>query len=95
MVEAVILLEDGLERSKFNYLFKILLIRLYFELGVCHRALDISHSLDVKQILHDTLGYLYTTELEKFAINSHIKRQFSMLLSIYTRNEIEVLIFLI
>lgn len=33
LVDAIALLEYGLEKSKFNYLFKILLIRLYMELG--------------------------------------------------------------
>ena len=33
IVDAISLLEYGLEKSKFNYQFKILLIRLYMELG--------------------------------------------------------------
>jgi N-terminal acetyltransferase B complex non-catalytic subunit len=34
LVDAISLLEYGLEKSKFNYQFKILLIRLYVELGM-------------------------------------------------------------
>jgi hypothetical protein len=90
LTQAATVLEYALSKSKYNYHVKILLIRIYFELGVSGRALDISHSLDVKQMQHDTLSYLYTTDLECFAVNSHTRRQLQLSLSIYDRNQIEV-----
>ena len=56
-MDAILLLEYALHRSKFNFHFKILLIRLYIQLGVCNRAWEIYQTMDVKQIQHDTLSY--------------------------------------
>jgi N-terminal acetyltransferase B complex non-catalytic subunit len=91
ILEAISILEFGLSKSKFNYTFKVLLIRLYFQIGVSQRALDIAATLDIKNIQFDSLSYLVTENLEIFGQISHPLRLLQTTLSIYDRNEIEVI----
>ena len=53
----IAVLEYALGASKCNYEFKLLLIRLYYQLGAYQRALDLAETLDVRQIQHDTIRY--------------------------------------
>ncbi|TPX65727.1 hypothetical protein SpCBS45565_g04984 [Spizellomyces sp. 'palustris'] len=87
--EAVAVLEYGLQRSKFNFQIKLLLIRLYFELGVFQRMLDLAASLDVKQIQHDTLSFLFTDDLELLGCPELALRSFIKAMTIYASNERE------
>lgn len=57
LLDAIVILEFGLEKSKFNYDFKILLFRVYSEIGVAQRTLDLATSLEVKNIQLDTLRF--------------------------------------
>ncbi|KND04408.1 uncharacterized protein SPPG_00138 [Spizellomyces punctatus DAOM BR117] len=89
LAEAVAVLEYGLQRSKFNFQIKLLLIRLYFELGVFQRMLDLAASLDVKQIQHDTLSFLFTDDLELLGCPELALRSFIKAMTIYASNERE------
>jgi N-terminal acetyltransferase B complex non-catalytic subunit len=87
--DAIVLLEYCLTKSKFNYVAKLLLIRLYFELGVCQRSLDLADSLDIKQIQRDTLSYLFTTNLESYGGMGSAIRRLKQVLTIYDKNQSE------
>jgi N-terminal acetyltransferase B complex non-catalytic subunit len=65
---------------------KLLLIRLYFEIGAIQRSLDLADSLDIKQVQCDTLSYLFTSDLECFGGISSAYRRFKLVLVIYERN---------
>lgn len=56
--EAVVILETGLCRSPHNFHFKLLLIRLYVEIGALERVAELWESLDVKHIQLATLTHL-------------------------------------
>ena len=83
------LLELGLEHSKFNYLFKIIMVRLLFEIGCSQKAINVALSLDIKQMQFDTLSYLYTSGIEYFGCQPGVKVALSNAQSIYYYNQIE------
>lgn len=89
LFDAISILELGLEKSKFNYSFKLLLIRLYYELGVYLRPLELAEQLDVKQIQHDSVSYIYTEDMECFGQFSLSIQLLKESMIIYQRNEIE------
>jgi hypothetical protein len=64
-------------------------MRLYFELGVSQRSLDLAESLDIKQVQRDTLSYLFTDDLEFFGGMKQCARICRDVLQIHDRNEIE------
>ncbi|KAI8918700.1 N-acetyltransferase B complex non catalytic subunit-domain-containing protein [Entophlyctis helioformis] len=86
---AICLLEYGIERSKFNSDFKLLLIRLYFEIGVFKRPLELIDSLSIKHVQLDTLSYLFASDLETFGVHDEAMNQFYKLSSIYISNDRE------
>ncbi|KAL2915441.1 mitochondrial distribution and morphology [Polyrhizophydium stewartii] len=86
----IALVEFAIDKSKHNYHFRLLLVRLYFEAGVSQRALDHAQALDVKQVQLDTLSYLFTTDLELFGLYGQASQHFSNGLDIYDRNKSEV-----
>ncbi|KAM9329702.1 N-alpha-acetyltransferase 25, NatB auxiliary subunit [Gastrophryne carolinensis] len=57
---ALTLLEEGLCNSPSNAQFKLLLIRIFCNLGAFEPAMELYGSLDAKHIQHDTIGYLLT-----------------------------------
>ncbi|KAJ3357515.1 N-alpha-acetyltransferase 25, NatB auxiliary subunit [Entophlyctis luteolus] len=86
---SVYLLEIGLRKSPHNFQMRIMLIRLYAYLGVSQPVVTHSLSLDVKQVLLDTLTYLYADDFERYAplpIASQVVRK---ALSIYNSNDKE------
>nr|KAJ3420637.1 N-alpha-acetyltransferase 25, NatB auxiliary subunit [Polyrhizophydium stewartii] len=85
----IALVEFAIDKSKHNYHFRLLLVRLYFEAGVSQRALDHAQALDVKQVQLDTLSYLFTTDLELFGLYGQASQHFSNGLDIYDRNKSE------
>ncbi|TPX33748.1 fumarylacetoacetase [Synchytrium microbalum] len=94
LFESASLLEIGLKKSKYNFQFKIMLICIYRELGVYVRALDVASTLEVKQIMYDTLSYIYNDDIESFGIlkegTSNVAlRSLLRSLTIYSNNERE------
>jgi N-terminal acetyltransferase B complex non-catalytic subunit len=89
LYDAIVILEYCLTKSKFNYVVKILLIRMYFEIGAVQRALFLADSLDIKQIQRDTLSYLFTSDLECFGGVVPALRRLRTVLNIYGRNQAE------
>ncbi|KAK6096665.1 mitochondrial distribution and morphology [Batrachochytrium dendrobatidis] len=90
LVNAIGLLEFALEKSKYNHQFKLLLIRMYFEIGVYQRAIDLSAMMDIKQIQTDTLSYIFTDDLEIYGSYNQSINQFLLGSMVYTRNEKEL-----
>lgn len=58
VMQTIIILEAGLTLSPFNFQFKLLLIRLYTEIGALGRVGELFESLDIKHIQAATLSYL-------------------------------------
>lgn len=56
---AILMLEYGLLSSPVNFHIKILLVRMYLEVGLVVAADHIFTLLDVKHLQLDSLGYLY------------------------------------
>jgi N-terminal acetyltransferase B complex non-catalytic subunit len=89
LLSAIGVLEYGLSKSKFNYNIKLLLIRLYIEIGVSKRAFELSESLDIKQMQFDALGYLCVDDMHLFGNYQKCLEFIEASRYIYERNEIE------
>ncbi|KAJ3152288.1 N-alpha-acetyltransferase 25, NatB auxiliary subunit [Geranomyces variabilis] len=89
LADVAAVLEYGLARSKFNYQIKLLLIRVYVELGVHKRMFEIAKTMDIKQIQHDTLSYLFTDDIELLGCPETSLRALVTSLTIYGSNERE------
>jgi len=88
--EAIAILEHGLEKSKFNFQFKIILMRLYSILGDSFRTIDLSVSLNLRSIQYDTLSFLYTEGMDSLNLIQAPLQIFNSYLSIYRSNHIEI-----
>jgi hypothetical protein len=86
---AIAILEHGLEKSKFNFQFKIILMRLYSILGDVFRTTDLSRSLNLRSIQFDTLSFLYTEGMDSLSITQIPLQIYNLGLSIYKSNHIE------
>lgn len=86
LIDLVRLLEYGLLNSAFNYEMKLLLVRAYYQLGAPQRSIALGASLEIKQIQHDSIGYLVTSELETFLTGT---TELADARDIYERNAIE------
>ncbi|CDF41336.1 unnamed protein product [Chondrus crispus] len=58
VVRAILILETGLSKSPFNFHIKLLLMRLYREIGATQRMAELWQSLEIKDILVPTLIHL-------------------------------------
>ncbi|OUM65238.1 hypothetical protein PIROE2DRAFT_7778 [Piromyces sp. E2] len=88
--EAIAILERGLEKSKFNFQFKIILMRLYSILGDAFRTTELSRSLNLRSIQFDTLSFLYTEGMDSLNLIQVPLQIYNLCLSIYKSNHIEV-----
>ncbi|KAJ3114932.1 N-alpha-acetyltransferase 25, NatB auxiliary subunit [Physocladia obscura] len=89
LYEALYLLESGVKKSTYNFQMKIMLIRIYLLLGVSQPVVTHSLSLDVKQILLDTLTYIYADDFERIAPIDVAGQLVKKALAIYNSNEKE------
>lgn len=58
VLQAIAILETGLTHSPFNFRIKLLLIRLYIEVGAIGRVGELWTSLEIKHVQMSTLAYL-------------------------------------
>ncbi|PXF43798.1 N-alpha-acetyltransferase 25, NatB auxiliary subunit [Gracilariopsis chorda] len=58
VLQTIAVLETGLTRSPHNFHFKLLLIRLYIELGAMERVAELWESLEIKHVQMSTLTHL-------------------------------------
>jgi N-terminal acetyltransferase B complex non-catalytic subunit len=56
LYDCLLLLEKALEKSKFNFYFKIVMIRIYLELNAYDKAVALYESLEIKQVQHESLS---------------------------------------
>ncbi|RUS28495.1 N-acetyltransferase B complex non catalytic subunit-domain-containing protein, partial [Jimgerdemannia flammicorona] len=89
LVQAVTLLEHALAKSKHNFQFKLLLVRLYLILGVFNRALDIYKTMDIKHVQHDTLSHYLTDRSHTLGFFDQAREMLSESLAIYRSNDVE------
>jgi len=57
--QAIVLLEDGLTTSKYNFQIRLLLTRLYAKLGAFQKCMEHFDHLEIKYIQHDTLSHYW------------------------------------
>lgn len=57
-LQALVILEAGLSKSPYNFHIKMLLMRLYMEIGAIERVAELWQSLEVKHVLISTLMHL-------------------------------------
>ena len=88
--ESVAILQMGLKSSPSNFHMKLFLIRLYNTLSIFEPAISLSESLDIKQIMLDTLTYVCADDLEFIAPIDAVLPVFSRSNFIYASNEREV-----
>ena len=69
---------------------KLLLIRLYNTLSIFKPVISFSESLDIKQIMLDTLTYVCADDLELIAPVEYVLPVFNRSNYIYASNEREV-----
>ncbi|KAJ3012361.1 N-alpha-acetyltransferase 25, NatB auxiliary subunit [Thoreauomyces humboldtii] len=87
--EVAALLEFGRSKSKYSFQMTLLLVRVYIELGVYTRPLEIIKTLDIKQIQNDTLSYLFMDDLELLGCPEPAMRALVKALTIYGSNDRE------
>ncbi|KAG8964769.1 hypothetical protein FRC03_001380 [Tulasnella sp. 419] len=68
LLKALVILEYASSRSKQNYQFRVLAIRLYRLLGANGPALDHYRLLDIKQVQTDTLSHLILSRGSTFSL---------------------------
>ncbi|KAI9208961.1 N-acetyltransferase B complex non catalytic subunit-domain-containing protein [Polychytrium aggregatum] len=89
LFRAISLLECGLLASKFNFQMKLLLVRLYREVGAIERCMEVATNLNVKQIQNDTISYFFTDDIETLGTYSQAMPALLRGATIYTSNERE------
>ncbi|KAI9304004.1 N-acetyltransferase B complex non catalytic subunit-domain-containing protein [Cunninghamella echinulata] len=89
LIQAATLLEMALEKSIYNFQIKLLLIRIYIELGVYSRTFAIYKTMDIKQIQFDTMLHYYTDRLISLGCFNDLESYFYESLSIYRSNDVE------
>ncbi|KAI3650071.1 hypothetical protein MP228_005703 [Amoeboaphelidium protococcarum] len=84
------LLKHGLGKSKFNVQFKLQLIRCLLYVGDFDEALSVYNSLDVKNILHDTVGWIIMPPAYFLGQLSKAQQLISNALTLYIENDGQV-----
>ncbi|XP_013396790.1 N-alpha-acetyltransferase 25, NatB auxiliary subunit-like [Lingula anatina] len=78
--EAIVQLEEALQKSPSSFQFKMALIKLYCLLGAFGPCPAVYDSMDIKHIQNDTLGYLVSNSVSKLGfLNSACAMYGSML----------------
>ncbi|KAI8820831.1 N-acetyltransferase B complex non catalytic subunit-domain-containing protein [Fimicolochytrium jonesii] len=89
LAQIAAVLEYGLQRSEWNYQIRLLLVRVYFELGVHQRISEIVNVMSIKQVQHDTLSFFYTDDLEYLGCPDTALRALLKTTTIHHSNERE------
>lgn len=91
-IQAIVVLEALLDRSEHNHEAKLILIRLYHELGLDRLAFRWYSTLGTKETLHDTLSYIMYTRIStahpfSFSKGSDLSEEISKIMEFYLRSE--------
>ncbi|CAI2168039.1 4025_t:CDS:10 [Funneliformis geosporum] len=89
ILQAIFLLEMASCKSKYNYQFKLLLIRLYQILGVFQRSLELYKSMDIKHVQLDSMSHYICARSSSFAFIGEAIRTCYETLQIYRSNDAE------
>ncbi|KTW30124.1 hypothetical protein T552_00602 [Pneumocystis carinii B80] len=90
LIQAILFLELGLLHSKYNFQFKLLLVRLYCMIGAFSLALSTYQSLSIKQIQYDTLSYIFMTKCSNYYPSKSLQNELRISKYIYISNIKEV-----
>eukprot|EP01135_Chromosphaera_perkinsii_P005547 Nk52_evm96s352 gene=Nk52_evmTU96s352 len=83
-------LKFGLEKSSYNFQFKLLLIKFYAALGAFDIAVDVYESMDVKHIQCDVMGFAATDYAYFLGCVSEAERVYNDIILLYNSNDREV-----
>ncbi|PKC15902.1 TPR-like protein [Rhizophagus irregularis] len=86
---AIFLLDKALHKSKYNFQFKLLLIRLYQALGIILEPLELYKSMDIKHVQLDTMSHYICARSSSFAIYEDVTQACYDTLPIYRSNDVE------
>ncbi|ORX87429.1 TPR-like protein [Basidiobolus meristosporus CBS 931.73] len=89
LFQALVLLENALKKSTYNFQFKFLAIRLYQILGVFQRSLELYKSMDIKHIQLDTLSHMIVESGADLGFSEDLVGVIYESLGIYSSNTTE------
>ncbi|GBB94039.1 hypothetical protein RclHR1_02280012 [Rhizophagus clarus] len=89
LYHAIFLLDNALHKSKYNFQFKLLLIRLYRALGIILEPLELYKSMDIKHVQLDTMSHYVCERSSSFAIYEDAIQACYDTLPIYRNNDVE------
>ncbi|CAG8462303.1 9345_t:CDS:10 [Ambispora gerdemannii] len=89
VIQAVLLLEAALLKSKHNFQLQLLLIRLYQILGVHLRPMEIYRDMDIKHIQLDTMSHFIVARSSSLAFYKEALQSCKDTLPIYRSNILE------
>ncbi|KAK9767724.1 mitochondrial distribution and morphology, variant 2 [Basidiobolus ranarum] len=89
LFQALVLLENALKKSIYNFQFKFLAIRLYQILGVFQRGLELYKSMDIKHIQLDTLSHMIVESGADLGLSEQLVGVIYESLGIYSSNATE------
>lgn len=90
VLQSVAVLETGLTRSPHNFHFKLLLIRLYIELGAMERVAQLWESLEIKHIQMSTLTHLVLTPLFETGHHEALQKVFEGMETLWRECDLEI-----
>eukprot|EP01130_Rhizamoeba_saxonica_P002615 TRINITY_DN12381_c0_g1_i1.p1 TRINITY_DN12381_c0_g1~~TRINITY_DN12381_c0_g1_i1.p1 ORF type:complete len:882 (-),score=157.40 TRINITY_DN12381_c0_g1_i1:171-2576(-) len=88
LIECVLLLEYGLSVSPYNYLFKVIVIRLYAYLGCIQKCYNLWKSMHVKHIQMDALSHYILPDLINSLSFDYANSKLKSLLNFHIDNEL-------
>ncbi|KAJ1539937.1 N-alpha-acetyltransferase 25, NatB auxiliary subunit, partial [Cladochytrium tenue] len=86
LLEAAALLESALGKSKYNYQMKFLLVKILHVFGAYHRIAEVVASLEIKNIMNDSVSYVFSDDIEYVAPFDQALATFLRGLTIYSSN---------
>ncbi|RIA93418.1 N-acetyltransferase B complex non catalytic subunit-domain-containing protein [Glomus cerebriforme] len=89
LFQAIFLLEKALDKSKNNFQFKLILIRLYEALGTYLKPLELYKTMDIKHVQLDTMSHYICARSSSFAFYEEATQACYDTLPIYRNNEVE------
>ena len=90
MWQACVLLEKSLLSSESNSQIKLLLLKVYCLLGAFGACPALYESLDIKHMLHDSLGFVVTNHVQRLGHSVFASTLYETVLRFFSANQREI-----
>eukprot|EP00178_Gracilaria_changii_P021140 TRINITY_DN62987_c0_g1_i1.p1 TRINITY_DN62987_c0_g1~~TRINITY_DN62987_c0_g1_i1.p1 ORF type:complete len:958 (+),score=113.70 TRINITY_DN62987_c0_g1_i1:298-3171(+) len=90
ILQCIVVLEAGLTRSPHNFHFKLLLIRLYSEIGAMERVAEIWFSLDIKHVQMSTLTHIVLKPFFETGHHDPLQKIFEAVEALWRECDLEI-----